>query len=183
MVGMKIYSLLNRMFLMVFVLFLSGCVSIKPGGVKSGKNLYETFFAGDDGTQYFIKPLSFKSQTSNRLIIDFTFRYKDQLKDSAFVNMSFLNSELIRNVDSLKISNGSATIVLINLKSLFNEKIQAEYNSRYSTKGSLSEINQLFKNNDWTIKVYKQNIISNYNTPKDTRKKIDKLRDRIFILF
>jgi len=83
----------------------------------------------------------------------------------------------------LKISNGSATIVLINLKSLFNEKILAEYNSRYSTKGSLSEINQLFKNNDWTITVYKQNIISNYNTPKDTRKKIDKLRDRIFILF
>ena len=183
MVGMKSYCLLNRLFLLGIVLFLSGCVSIKPGGVKSGKNLVETFFVGDDGTQYFIKPLLFKSETNQQLIIDFTFRYKDRIKDSAFVNMSFLNTEIIKNVDSLKIISGNNSMVLENVKSLFVEKIQSEYKSRYSTKGSLSDIDKLFNNNDWTILVYRQNNISRYITPKETKKKIGKLNESIFVLF
>lgn len=179
----KDFYLLKRLFVLGIIILMSGCLSIKPGGVKSGKNLYETFFVGDEGTQYFIKPLTFKDETKNRLIIDFTFRYKDQIKDSAFVNISLLNTKIYRNIDSLKISNDVVSMVFKNIKYLFAERSKKEYNSRFSTKGYLVDINKLFDKNNWIIVVYKQNNSSKYNTPEETKKKIDKLKYVIFMLF
>ena len=182
-VGGKGNGILTSLFILVVASFMSGCVSIKPSWVKSGKNLYETFFVGDEGTQYFIKPIAFNGENKNRLVVDFTFRYKDKIKDSAVVNMSFLNTEIIRDIDSLKITNGLTSVVLNNIKTLFVERYQKEYKSRFSTKGSLSDLNKLFDKNDWTITAFKQKNSNNYTTPKDTKKKINKLKDGIFMLF
>jgi len=182
-VGTKSHSLLKRLLIFGVVVIFSGCVGLKPNGVKSGKDLYQTFFVGDEGTQYFIKPIMFLDESKNRLMVDFTFRYKDKIKDSVAVNMSFLNTEIIKDLDSLKITNGSASMVFKNIKRLFAERSQKEYNSRFSTKGSLADLNKLFDKNDWVLTAYKQNTFSNFKTPKETKKKIDQLKDRIFILF
>jgi len=182
-VGGKGNSTLSSLLVLGVVSLMLGCVSIKHSGVKSGKNLYETFFVGDEGTQYFIKPITFNGENKNRLVVDFTFRYKDKIKDSAIVNMSFINTEIVRDIDSLKITNGLTSVVLNNIKTLFAERYQKEYKSRFSTKGSLADLNKLFDKNDWTITAYKQSTSSNYTTPKDTKKKINKLKDGIFVLF
>ena len=97
--------------------------------------------------------------------------------------MSFINTEIIRDLDSLKITNGLTSVVLTKIKTLFVERYQKEYKSRFSTTGSLVDLNRLFHNNDWTITAYKQSTSSNYTAPKDTKKKINKLKDRIFMLF
>ncbi len=163
--------------------FLSGCLSVKPGATKSGKNLFETFFVGEEGTQYFIKPLTFKSDVKAQLILDITFRYKNKIKDSAFVNISFLDKEIIREVDSLKISNDSSVVIFKSLNHLFSERNKKEYNSRFSTKAPLADINQLFNNNNWSITLYKKKCVSKYAALKETKSKIDKLRFKVFSLF
>jgi len=183
MIRMRSSNLQKIFFVLGIVISLSGCIGMKPSGVKSGKNLYETFFVGEEGTQYFIKPIVFNSENKNRLFVDFTFRYKDKIKDSAFVNMSFFNTEIIKNIDSLKITNSSVSIVLKNIKSLFAERSQKEYKSRFSTKGSLADLNKLFDKNNWIITAFKHNNSTNYTTPKSTKMKIDKLDAGVFMLF
>ena len=165
------------------LIILSGCVSIKPGGVKTGNKLYETFFVGDEGTQYFIKPLTFRNDVKDRLVLDLTFRYRNEIKDSAFVNISFINKEIIKDIDSLEIANDSVAIVFKKMKFLFSERSKKEINSRFSTKGYLADINKLFDCNNWKIVLYKLNNLSKYKTTKKTKNKINKLKFEIFMLF
>lgn len=171
------------LFIIGAIVLMNGCLSVKNGSANSGMNLYETFFVGDDGIQYFIKPLTFKDDNKNRLILDITFRYKDKIKDSASINISFRNSEIIRDIDSLKLSNNSVSIVNKNFKYLFAERMQSEFNSRYTTKSPLVDIYRLFDNNNWTLIIYTKKKDTKYYIPDNTKKKIDKLKYGIFMLF
>ena len=81
--------------LLIATVFLSGCFGIKPEKSGASGKLYETFFVGDEGTQYFIKDIKFSSNlNSDQTWTDITFRYKNELKDSATINFSFLNAKL-----------------------------------------------------------------------------------------
>ncbi|MCC6726639.1 MAG: hypothetical protein IT258_19210, partial [Saprospiraceae bacterium] len=103
-----------RLLLLLFIPLLS-CFSLKPGGVKSGKRLFETFYVGTDGTQYFIKPLEFTADNKEVLKLDVTFRQKDISEDSATVNISFYGAENFKTADSLVIKNTTETLALKNL--------------------------------------------------------------------
>ena len=48
---LKDFSLIKRGFGIGILIILTSCLSIKPGGVKSGLKLYETFYVVDAGTQ------------------------------------------------------------------------------------------------------------------------------------
>jgi len=182
-VDIKYLPSLLQVFVIGTVIVLSGCLGVKNSTRSSGKNLFETFFVGNDGTQYFIKPLIFNDGNNNQLKLDVTFRYKDAIKDSALVNISFINTNIYHTIDSLKISNDSATVVFRNFKYLFAERIQKKMNSRFSTTGTLVDIYKLFKKNNWSMIVYQQKGCGIYYSPNETRKKIDKLRYGIFMLF
>ena len=163
--------------------FLTGCLSIKPAGVKSGKNLFETFYVGEDGTQYFIKPLIFlNTQNREEIHIDFTFRYKNVVKDSVILNLSLQSSNIFKSIDSLSLSNTTHKIINKDIRLLFNEKRNNLFNSRFSTKFSLIEFNRMFDNDDWTIIVYKDKAYNTYVSEKKTKKAIKKLQEKIFIL-
>ena len=90
---MKIYkiiiskniSILAKACTVLIALFIIGCIGVKPGSEPGGKKLFETFYAGEQGSQYFIKPLVLKNATKEKLTIDFSFRYKTEVKDSAIV--------------------------------------------------------------------------------------------------
>jgi hypothetical protein len=170
-------------FIIGTIALMTGCLSVKNSSANSGMNLFETFFVGDDGIQYFIKPLTFMDDNKNRLILDITFRYKDKIKDSASVNISFINSEIIRDIDSLKLSNNTVSIVSKNFKYLFSERMKSEFNSRYTTKSPLLDIYRLFDNENWNVIVYTKNKQTQYYTPENTKKKIIKLKYGIFMLF
>src|SRR5690554_5427078 len=53
---------------------IPSCYSIKPGATQSGGKLYESFYLGEEGRQYFIKPLKFSGSDGRYIMIDFTFR-------------------------------------------------------------------------------------------------------------
>lgn len=177
-------TLFKTFIVLIFFVFLTACISVKPAGVKSGKNLFETFYVGEGGTQYFIKPLFFlNSQNKEELHIDFTFRYKNEVKDSVILNLSLLSSDIFKSIDSLSLSNTTYKIISKNNKLLFNEKRNKFFNSRFSTKISLIELNKMFGSDDWKIIVYSGGTYFTYASEKKTKKAIKKLQDKIFILF
>lgn len=167
----------------LLLLMFSGCLSIKPSTTKSGKNYFDTFYVGEEGVQYFIKPVLFKDEKSNEdLILDITFRYRNEIKDSAVVNFSIKSSIIYKTIDSLKISNKDIEIKSDKVELLFNEKNKTGFTSRYSTKFSLKEIKEMFNNGAWEMTIYNQNQITRYEPQRKTISAINAVRDNIFVL-
>jgi hypothetical protein len=175
----------NFLFPLIILLLLvfSSCLSIKPSTTKQGKKDFETFYVGEEGTQYFIKPIFFKDEKSKEdLILDITFRYKNEIKDSAIVNFSIKSTIIYKTINSLKLSNKDTEIKSDNIVLLFNEKNKTGFTSRYSTKFSLKEIKELFNNDSWGVTIYNQNIITKYEPYKKTIRAINAVRERLFVL-
>jgi len=169
--------------LILLLLLFSSCLSIKPSTTKSGKNYFETFFVGEEGTQYFIKPILFIDEKSNEnLILDITFRYRNEVKDSATVNFSIKSSILYKTIDSLDISNKDNKIESDQLVLLFNEKSKTGFTSRYSTRFSLNEIKEMLNYDTWEITIYNQNKVTKYKPHRKTTRAINTVRDRVFAL-
>jgi hypothetical protein len=165
------------------LLILSSCFSIKPSSTKSGKNYFETFYVGDNGTQYFIKPFLFNNNIlDENLLLDITFRYKNELKDSSIINFSIKSSVIYKSVDSIKISNNLFTVKNNKIELLFNEKTKSGFLSRFSTKISLKETKELFQVDTWEMLVFQKNKSTKYEPNKKTKKAINIMRDKVFIL-
>lgn len=177
------FTLAKTGFILCALVIFSSCFSVKPGATKSGGKLYETFFVGEEGTQYFIKPLKFTNEHSEFLKLDITCRYKTEIKDSAIVNISFLSNELFKSIDSLKIYNGEHATLINELNLLFAERSKDMYSIRFSTKVNLADIKILFSRNDWGLIPYRNGESSLYTPQKATKKKIDKLNYEVFELF
>lgn len=167
------------------VISLTGCLSVKPGSTKSGLKYYESFFVGEEGIQYFIKPLELSSNNGNSITLDFVFRYKDKTDSPVTVNYSILGDNVIKRVDNILISNSEINIRLTDNKFLFNEKNDEDFISRFSSTTTLDSLIRLFKDQNWSI---------TFNTPTDTsgkiyytnqksEKAIASLYNNVFILF
>ncbi len=161
---------------------ITSCASIKPTSVKSGQKIFETFYLGDNGTQYFIKPIDLESSSEEELMIDITFIYKNIIADSASANFSILSNKLINNIDSLKIGNATDCYSTQETKFMFSERSKRMFNSRFSCKISLALLINLFQNNNWIISIYTKGETYTFTAPNSTAKKIDKLNYLIFSL-
>lgn len=178
------HSFFKILVLTGFITFFFSCSVFRPAGYKTGDNLFKTFYVGKEGTQYYINPLSFESkENSQRLSMDFTFRYKDDIKDSATVNLSLFSPQILKNLDSISIANANHSVMSKKIKLFYNKKEKKGFLSRFSTKIALKDINEIFKNSDWKIGVYKNGTIFNFIPSKRTKRDIEKLRDNVFILF
>jgi hypothetical protein len=90
---------------------------------------------GEEGMQYFIKPLIFKSQQKGEEALpDFTFRYKNEIKDSAIVNISIEGPELYKEIDGIAFSNGDEQYELSEVKLLYNSGSKSGYVSRFTAE-------------------------------------------------
>ncbi|AFM05561.1 hypothetical protein Fleli_3230 [Bernardetia litoralis DSM 6794] len=177
--------LLSSLFCISFL--LTSCGGIKPAGGKSGKNLYETFYVGEEGMQYFIKPLIFENRDSE-LLLDITFRHKDTVQDSATLNFSIKGKDLIKQIDSLTLSNNINNLIFsvhsANVEYMFAERIKNEYVTRFSTKMPLVEMQKLFKNSEWKANIKAEEFSTKeYVSTSSTQKKIQKLNQNIFFIF
>jgi hypothetical protein len=171
-------------FMALFFMFLLACSSMKPGSSGPSKGLFETFYVGDDGMQYFIKPLVFEDNSNrNKLEMDLLFRYKNEIKDSATLNLSLIGEIFIKEVDSLVLSNNKLKTVTNEVSLMFNEKGKEGFHSRCNTKVPFGEVVQLFENSDWKITVYGQNEQTiTYLATKRTSKSIEGLNADVFVL-
>ena len=180
---MEKHSLKSIAIFCSLLFILSSCFSVKPGTSNSGRNSYETFFVGDEGTQYFIKPLTFENAENEKLLIDITFRYKDEIKDSATVNFSLITKELEKSISSFSIGNSQNQISTDKIKHLFSERADGLFKSRFSTTFSLAEIKALFQSNSWDVNVDTGTNKYLFAAAKSTKKTIQALNDEVFVLF
>ncbi len=168
-----------------FVLILfSSCLALKPGAVKSGSNLFESFFVGEFGTQYFIKPLLFEDKkSSSDLQIDFTFRYKNKIDGNSTVNFGITDNQLFKSIKRLHFTNGNSSFECSNIKFLFNEKKGNSFYSRFTTEIELEKLKQLFSSTNWEINIEQNNLNRIFVLNKQTTKSIERLNENLFILF
>jgi hypothetical protein len=181
--NIKNYKLLIIKSILLPAIFLNGCLSVKPTTTKSGKKFYDTFYVGEDGTQYFVKPISLENKMhQEQLTVDFTFRYKDQIKDSATVNFSINSIEIYKQIDSLHLQNRNIETKNSQIKLLFNESQRKKFISRYSLKISLKELKEIFDNDEWVITLHSSNKSIEYGIKQSSKKAINTIKDRVFVL-
>lgn len=171
-----------RLFLIAVAIATVSCGGMKAGGSKGAKTYYETFFVGEQGTQYFIKPIKFKGENS-LLKVDITFRYKNEIKDSSAINFSIISEKVVKDVDSVFISSGDHKILLNNVELIFNEKKKKLITSRFTGKVSVKDLNELFKSNPWKIDLKSSVLKELYMSSRQANKVIRKLQENVFILF
>jgi hypothetical protein len=181
---MKLKNILLAVKTLLFLFLLNSCIGAKSGAHGSGRHLFETFYVGDEGTQYFIKPLQLKNDKAEQEAdLDFVFRYKNQVKDSVTINISFLGKEMIKKVDSCSFQTSKGQLRLQSLKYLFLERQGKKYNLRYSSKAALADVYKLFQDNKWVLSAYISQQDNKYSCPPSTEKKIAKIYHHIFSLF
>ena len=161
------------------ILFLSGCMGIKPGATKSGSTLYETFYVGDEGTQYFIKPLRFAGNNNDELLMDFTFRYKDSVKDSVTCNFSIVSDEKTKKVEDVSFTAEDRNVKCEFIALLFFDKKGNKFISRFSGRLLFADFNRLFHTGNFTVEA--DHVT--YTIPPKTQKSVKELQKKIFVLF
>lgn len=165
------------------IVLITSCSQIKTNAVKSSKTYHEMFYVGTEGTQYFIKPIVLKNKSVNEsIIVDFTFRYKNEIKDSAILNYSIKSESISKKIDSLIISNEKNYVKIYMNNLLFNEKQKSIFISRFSTKITVEDLKRLFENNNWEIICWKNNEKKVFKASRKTGGVINKINNTIFIV-
>lgn len=155
-----------------------------PHMARAGKKLFETYYLGDRGTMYFIKPLYFESVPGGKqLSLDLTIKYRDLAKDSATLNLSTFDKEVHKGMDSLRIDNGGTVVVLNRITPLFTEKKGKNFECRLSMQLPLAQLKALFEQKHWTITVFRAGTSVTYSDAGKTSVKIDQLRQNVFAIF
>lgn len=177
------YSLNKLIFIPIVFLLLQSCFSVKPGVKKSGKKLYETFYIGEEGMQYFIKPILLSNKEDDEeLKIDFTFRYKDIIRDSAIVNFSVYSNVKPKTLDSLRLKSTSSNILNTDIEILYKDKKKDVYVYRYSTKIELKKVINLFEFTTWELNLYFTDDQKHFISGKKSSKNISILNEVVFDL-
>ena len=142
----------------IFCLFFISFVT----SVFSQKNLIKSFFRGDNGIQYFIKPIVYQTTNNEKLSVDFTLNV---INDSVVKIISNFSS-LKNNMKKLII--GSSTYEVIKL---FDDYETKKIYSRYTFDLKYRDFKKLF---------LLEPIIINYNKyflKKSFRKKINLINE------
>ena len=142
----------------IFCLFFISFVT----SVFSQKNLIKSFFRGDNGIQYFIKPIVYQTTNKEKLSVDFTLNV---INDSVVKIISNFSS-LKNNMKKLII--GSSTYEVIKL---FDDYETKKIYSRYTFDLKFRDFKKLF---------LLEPIIINYNKyflKKSFRKRINLINE------
>ena len=142
----------------IFCLFFISSVT----SVFSQKNLIKSFFRGDNGIQYFIKPIVYQTTNKEKLSVDFTLNV---INDSVVKIISNFSS-LKNNMKKLII--GSSTYGVIKL---FDDYETKKIYSRYTFDLKFRDFKKLF---------LLEPIIINYNKyflKKSFRKRINLINE------
>ncbi len=159
--------------LSLIAFLIASCNPMRSSIKKGSSKLFETFYLGEKGTQYFVKPLYFEND-KDKFSVDFTFIYNDKINptDSATVNFSvFLPKNKKKEIPAfiLQIEGKQKRSGVV--KKLFQDVNQI----RYSTKISVNDMKTFFEADNKSIFFGKK-----YLPKKATLRKIEKLRQEIF---
>tara|TARA_B110000881_G_scaffold203921_1_gene205067 strand:+ start:273 stop:737 length:465 start_codon:yes stop_codon:yes gene_type:complete len=130
--------------------------------VFSQKNFIKSFYRGDDGIQYFIKPIVYQSVNKEKLRVDFT--------------LNVINDSVVKIVSNFSSQNNKIKELLIgsssyNVHKLFDDYETKKIYSRYTFDLKFGDFKKLF---------FKEPIIignSKYFVKKSFRKKTNFIKE------
>ncbi|MFZ6052763.1 hypothetical protein [Halocola ammonii] len=163
---------------LISVVFYS-CGGLKPAASNSGKDLYESFYAGDGTTRYFIKPLELESQEEN-LLIDFNVESNEG--DTATALFSVYSEEPLKSIDRLTFSNDDMEKSTQEVDKMFIELEKKNYESRYSVRIPNRDLKGVFANHNWTLTIESDGKKMSFTPARKTMKKINTLNKAVFML-
>jgi hypothetical protein len=179
-------SIIYRHFFLIFCLsFLLSACGIKPAAGGRSSKLFETFYTGTTGgTQYFIKPLTFKGPEDEVLFLDVTFRDGAFRTDSARLNYTFITKGQLSDDKRLaaQAENGELYFETDRVSRLFQEKDQDMIRTRFTgSAANRATITALIGRPVFTLETAGTELIFR-PTPKTTRK-LEALRKELFSLY
>ncbi len=131
---------INYFYILSLIAFLTvGCNPMRSSIKKGSAKLVETFYLGEKGTQYFVKPLYFENDNKIKMSVDFTFIYNEKINptDSAIVNFSvFLAKTKKSEKPTFILEMDGKKAEAKQITKLFQDAGQI----RYSTKISLNDV-------------------------------------------
>ncbi len=149
------------------------------------RKYYETFYVGERGTQYFIKPLELASEnTSDALLLDITFRYKQDVTDTVVINFSVIGESIYKKLDQFVMKHDAGTVAGQNIKQLYSEKHKKGFLSRYTLQVTTEELYQLFSSkNGFSITLKQGSEINMFSLTGKGEKSVIFLIENLFVLF
>ncbi len=168
--------------LLAVAFFASMQVCPENANAQSEK-YHKSFFVGEEGIQYFIKPIELKGIENQKesLLVDFTFRSLDKAEQGVAVNFSFLGNRFYKHVDRAVISNEKTAVELSDIKLMFNEKSGKYIETRMSCKSSLNELILLFANPKWKFTIEHNNDKKEFEISRKNKKAVSSLDQEVFL--
>jgi len=117
---MKKRFLLLSLLLVSLSITFNSCLGVRPAASGGSKKYFESYYAGDEGNQYFIKPLALVSEYKEaKATLDISFRSKESLQGTAQVNFSVYMPEAIHSLKSVYLYVNNTEFELSDIKLLF----------------------------------------------------------------
>lgn len=162
------------------------CLAPRPASSPGGGSPYVSYFAGEDGTQYFIKPLDFQNSEGTKATVDFTFRSRDTLSPSAeaTVNISIFQpdekDELPQVPAKVWLQHDTTRIILRNPERLLISPQKKTVNNRFTSTCNARELKSLFEAGTFQLLVGEKEPYQRFAPTKKTEKKITRTQAGVF---
>lgn len=182
---MKKRFLLLSLLLISLSISLNSCLGVKPATSGGGKKYFESYYAGDEGNQYFIKPLVLVSEYKEaKATLDISFRSKESLQGTAQVNFSVYMPEAVHSLKDAYLYVNDTSFELSDIKLLFVEKEKNGFQSRFSTTVPAEKLRSIFNTSDWQLVIIKEKGKTyKFDTASLSKKRIEAINTNLFTIF
>ena len=182
---MKKRFLLLSLLLISLSISLNSCLGVKPATSGGGKKYFESYYVGDEGNQYFIKPLALVSEYEEaKATLDISFRSKESLQGTAQMNFSVYMPEAIHSLKSVYLYVNNTSFELSDIKLLFVEKEKNGFQSRFSTTIPAEKLKSIFNTSDWQLVIIKEKGKTyKFDTASSSKKRIEAINTNLFTIF
>lgn len=169
----------NILLLFMVCLLCSSCATIGTGSIRKK---YMSQFVGDEGIQYFIKPIAFEADDTSTLSADFTFRHGElNLNDTVMVNYTVRSKEKRARLKNFCICTPENTADAISTTTLYKEK-DKYFVTRYSSVFLYKQLREAYKNQSFDLKIITETSEVEYKPTAKSIKLIQALDESIFQL-
>ena len=182
---MKERFLLLSLLLISLSISLNSCLGVKPATSGGGKKYFESYYVGDEGNQYFIKPLALVSEYEEaKATLDISFRSKESLQGTAQVNFSVYMPEAVHSLKDAYLYVNDTSFELSDIKLLFVEKEKNGFQSRFSTTVPAEKLRSIFNTSDWQLVIIKEKGKTyKFDTASSSKKRIEAINTNLFTIF
>ncbi len=182
---MKKRFLLLSLLLVSLSITLNSCLGVRPAASAGSKKYFESYYAGDEGNQYFIKPLALVSEYKEaKATLDISFRSKESLQGTAQVNFSVYMPEAVHSLTRAYLYVNNTEFELSDVKLLFVEREKNSFQSRFSTTIPAEKLKSIFNTSDWQLVIIKEKGKTyKFDTTSSSKKRIEAINTNLFTIF